>query len=57
MIRYILKRILQMIPVLLLVLVIVFTINYFTPGDPVASLLGESASEEQIDAKSRNFME
>ncbi len=51
MIRYILKRILQMIPVLLLVLVIVFTINYFTPGDPVASLLGESASEEQIDAK------
>ena len=40
-----------MIPVLLLVVIIVFTINYFTPGDPVYQLLGETASQEQIDAK------
>ncbi|GHV37523.1 peptide ABC transporter permease [Synergistales bacterium] len=47
MIRYILKRILMLIPVLFLVLFIVFTINYFSPGDPVSSIVGAEATMEQ----------
>ena len=49
--RYILTRILHMIPVFLLVSFIVFTINFFSPGDPVGEILGPEASTEQIDQK------
>ena len=42
MIRFIIKRLLLMIPVLLGVLFIVFTINQLTPGDPVLAILGTS---------------
>lgn len=48
MIRYILKRILQVIPVLLGITVIVFTLMYFTPGDPALAILGENATPEQV---------
>ena len=34
MIKFILKRLVMMIPVLLGVTLVVFTIMYFTPGDP-----------------------
>lgn len=44
------KRILWMIPVLLGVLLIVFTISYFTPGDPAMSMLGTSYTEEAYTA-------
>lgn len=33
------------------VVFLVFTINYFTPGDPVVSLLGSNYTQEQYDAK------
>jgi len=46
MLRYILKRILFMIPVLLGIVVIVFTLMYFSPGDPTLSILGENATPE-----------
>ena len=49
--KYILKRILLMIPVFMLVLFIVFTINYFSPGDPLTEILGDTATQEQVDAK------
>ena len=49
--KYILKRILMMIPVMLFVTVLVFTINYFSNGDPVSQILGAEATQEQIDAK------
>lgn len=49
--KYILKRILWMIPVLLGVLFIVFTISYFTPGDPVMSMLGTNFTQAAYDAK------
>ena len=42
-----------MIPVLLGVMFIVFTINYFGPGDPVAALLGGNYTQEQYDAKEK----
>ena len=44
-----------MIPVLLGVLFIVFTINHFGPGDPVASLLGGNYTQEQYDAKEKEL--
>ncbi len=42
MLKYIVKRILWMIPVLLGVVLIVFTISFCTPGDPVEILLANS---------------
>ena len=50
MIRYVVKRLLMMIPVVLAVLVIVFTLMYFVPGDPATiSAGGERLTEEQLD--------
>lgn len=48
MVRYILKRILMIIPVVLLVAVTIFTIMYFSPGDRAAMMLGPGATAEQI---------
>lgn len=48
MIRYTLRRLLMMIPVLLGVIIIVFTIMYMTPGDPARMRLGEGASPEAV---------
>lgn len=50
MIRYILNRLLWMIPVILGVIIVVFTILYFVPGDPVQLIVGQEASQEQIEA-------
>lgn len=55
MVKYFLKRILLMIPVLLGVIFIVFTINQFSPGDPVAALLGGNYTQEQYDAKEKEL--
>lgn len=48
MIRYVLKRILMIIPVVLIVAVVVFTVMYFCPGDPAELILGATASAEDI---------
>jgi len=48
MLKYIFNRILFVIPVLLGITVIVFTLTYITPGDPAMSLLGDSATPETI---------
>ena len=50
MLKYILKRVLWMIPVLLGVITIVFIINSFTPGDPARQLAGTTASAEEVEA-------
>lgn len=50
MIRYILKRILMLIPVLLGVITLVFLLNEVTPGDPAQMIAGIGATEEQIEA-------
>lgn len=49
--RYILRRLLQMIPVILGVTILVFTILYFIPGDPVRLLLGAEPTPAQVAAK------
>ncbi len=49
MIRYILKRLLLMIPILAGVAVLIFTLMYFVPGDPVEIILGPAATEAQVE--------
>ncbi len=48
--KFILKRFLMMIPVLVGVMFITFTINYFTPGDPAQAILGAEATPEAVEA-------
>lgn len=48
MIKFILKRVLVMIPVLLGVIIVIFAITYFTPGEPGYTVLGANATDEQI---------
>ena len=48
-IKYIFKRILFMIPMLLGIIVIIFSLMYIAPGDPAITILGESATQEAID--------
>lgn len=55
MLRYIGKRLLQMIPVLLAVAILTFTLMYFVPGDPVKIMLGDSATPEQYAAVRANL--
>lgn len=50
MIRYVVKRALMIIPVVLLVAITIFTIMYFIPGDRAAMTLGPGATTEAIDA-------
>jgi len=47
-IKYIFKRILSLIPVMLGVAFIVFTLLYLTPGDPARIVLGDQATEEAL---------
>ncbi len=48
MLKFIGKRLLMMIPVLLGVIILVFTIMFYTPGDPARIMLGAGASEEAV---------
>lgn len=45
---YFINRLLSLIPVLFIVSVVIFMIIHLTPGDPAAMLLGEEATEEQV---------
>lgn len=47
-INYILKRILQIIPVLFLVTILIFFLMHLIPGDPAEVMLGEKATPELI---------
>lgn len=48
--KYVIKRLLWMIPVAIGVAVVIFTILYFTPGDPAVMILGSSATFEDRQA-------
>ena len=48
MLRYFLKRLLFLIPVLLGVSVVIFSIVHLAPGDPAEVMLGPSATQEDI---------
>lgn len=48
--KYIFKRILWLIPVILGVSILIFTIMFFVPGDPAQVILGQNATQQEIDA-------
>lgn len=48
--KYIGKRILLMIPVIIGVVILVFTLMQLTPGDPAEVILGSTATDAQINA-------
>jgi peptide/nickel transport system permease protein len=47
--QYILRRLLLLIPVILIVGIVVFTLVHLTPGDPAAVILGPDATSEQVE--------
>jgi len=48
MFKYMLKRLLSMIPTFLLAAVLVFSFMHLMPGDPAGVMLGDSATPEQV---------
>lgn len=50
MLKFILKRLVVMVPVLLGVTFIVFSMMYITDGDPARMMLGDLATEEEVAA-------
>lgn len=48
MISYTIKRLLWIIPILLAVTLVLFSLSRIVPGDPVATALGPSATEEAV---------
>ena len=55
MLKYIIKRVLYVIPVMLGVLVIVFALKSIMPGDPVDMILPTTATPEEREAKRENW--
>jgi ABC-type dipeptide/oligopeptide/nickel transport system permease component len=55
MLRYLLRRLLLTIPVLLGVATLVFALIHLVPGDPAQAMLGESASPEDVDRLRKNL--
>ena len=47
--KYIIKRLLLLIPVLIGVSLVVFVMLEITPGDPARQLAGSDASEEAVE--------
>lgn len=50
MIRYIIKRLLITIPIIIVVAILIFCIMKLTPGDPAKMILGDSATEEELQS-------
>ncbi len=50
MLKYTVKRLILLIPVILCVALLIFVIMSFTPGDPAVIILGENATPEQVAA-------
>ena len=50
MLKYIGKRLLMMIPVMIGVIIFAFTMLYITPGDPAMIILGETSTEAEREA-------
>lgn len=55
MIGYVLRRLVQLLPVLLAGSLCIFLMAHAVPGGPVAALAGENATPEQIAALTREF--
>ena len=55
MLEYLIKRIIQIIPVFLIVSLLIVSLTRMVPGDPVRNILGEEATEEQYRELSEKF--
>lgn len=53
--KYILRRLLIMIPTIFIVSVLIYSIMELTPGDPAIQILGDTASEEEL-AEMREYL-
>lgn len=53
--KYVIKRILWMIPIVLGVAVLVFTLMTFCPGNPAEIILGSTATEAELAAKTEEL--
>lgn len=51
MLRYFFRRLLWMIPIILAVAVVVFSLMTFCPGDPAEIILGSEATQDSLDQK------
>ena len=47
MLRYILRRIVHLVPVLFVVSIVIFSITLLLPGDPTLAILGDQASQAE----------
>lgn len=47
--KYVIKRILSLIPVLFIVSIVIFILIHLTPGDPARTMLGADASEAEVE--------
>lgn len=52
---YVIRRILEMIPVVLIVIVFNFTLIHLAPGDPVTILAGEAGTREYVEATRKRY--
>jgi len=50
MLRYVIRRLILLVPVIAIVGTIVFVLIHLTPGDPAAVILGPDATADQIEA-------
>lgn len=52
---YVIRRLLQIIPLFLAVMVLIFVLVHLIPGDPVSTLLGDRATTEIVDRANRQL--
>ncbi|MCI7403221.1 MULTISPECIES: ABC transporter permease [unclassified Pyramidobacter] len=55
MLKYTLRRLILLVPVLAGVALLVFTLLYITPGDPARMALGEDAPQEAVEQFRKNY--
>lgn len=55
MLKYLIQRIIQSIPVMIGVTLVVFLIMHMVPGDPALMIVGEGASEQQLAEIRKNL--
>lgn len=53
--RYIIKRLLMLIPVILGITLVIYFVMDLAPGDPVYQIVGERASQEEIEAAREEY--
>ncbi len=55
MIGYVLRRLLQLVPVLFLASIAIWAMIYAVPGGPIGMIVGENATAEQVEAARRQL--